>query len=439
MILGDSKDNKLITEVEAEVCAIPIIDTHEHLISEQERRNLDLDIFFLFSHYTSTDLINSGMSEEEYFSLSDFGITEDKRWRIFEKYWQIIKNTNYSKIVLESVKALYGFDDINAANHAEISKKINDTKNIEWYDHVLSDRSRIKYILNFIENIPEISDTSPLKRSDTMPVKNFVDIISVCCKEDLMRFEKKYDTTLYNLKDYLDLIDSLFEESVNNNYRAIKIVLAYMRDIHFEEIDFGEADKVFSRLYKLRDYGFLEKKDFLSKNELSPLQDHLVHYIIQKAISYNLPIQIHSGLLDGNLGNISGTNPNYLINLFLKYRNAKFDIFHAGYPYSDILVSICKQFPNVYFNLCWIHDVSADLYGDVLERVCEILPSNKVFGFGGDYKLVECIYGAQKTARKTITTLLYKKIRSRYFTFEEGIEYAKKILYKNPLAFYSLN
>lgn len=439
MILGDSKDNKLITEVEAEVCAIPIIDTHEHLISEQERRNLDLDIFFLFSHYTSTDLINSGMSEEEYFSLSDFGITEDKRWRIFEKYWQIIKNTNYSKIVLESVKALYGFDDINAANHAEISKKINDTKNIEWYDHVLSDRSRIKYILNFIENIPEISDTSPLKRSDTMPVKNFVDIISVCCKEDLMRFEKKYDTTLYNLKDYLDLIDSLFEESVNNNYRAIKIVLAYMRDIHFEEIDFGEADKVFSRLYKLRDYGFLEKKDFLSKNELGPLQDHLVHYIIQKAISYNLPIQIHSGLLDGNLGNISGTNPNYLINLFLKYRNAKFDIFHAGYPYSDILVSICKQFPNVYFNLCWIHDVSADLYGDILERVCEILPSNKVFGFGGDYKLVECIYGAQKTARKTITTLLYKKIRSRYFTFEEGIEYAKKILYKNPLAFYSLN
>ncbi len=439
MILGDSKDNKLITEVEAEVCAIPIIDTHEHLISEQERRNLDLDIFFLFSHYTSTDLINSGMSEEKYFSLSDFEITEDKRWRIFEKYWQIIKNTNYSKIVLESVKALYGFDDINAANHAEISKKINDTKNIEWYDHVLSDRSRIKYILNFIENIPEISDTSPLKRTDTMPVKNFVDIISVCCKEDLMRFEKKYDTTLYNLKDYLDLIDNLFEESVNNNYRAIKIVLAYMRDIHFEEIDFGEADKVFSRLYKLKDYGFLEKKDFLSKNELAPLQDHLVHYIIQKAISYNLPVQIHSGLLDGNLGNISGTNPNYLINLFLKYRNAKFDIFHAGYPYSDILVSICKQFPNVYFNLCWIHDVSADLYGDVLERVCEILPSNKVFGFGGDYKLVECIYGAQKTARKTITTLLYKKIRSRYFTFEEGIEYAKKILYKNPLAFYSLN
>ncbi len=439
MILGDSKDNKLITEVEAEVCAIPIRDTHEHLISEQERRTLDMDIFFLFSHYTSTDLINSGMPEEEYLSLFDFSITEDNRWRLFEKYWPLIKNTNYSKIVLESVKVLYGFDDINAANHMEISRKINDTKKIEWYDHVLSDRSKIKYVLNFIENIPDISDTSPLKRVDTIPVKNFVDIISVCCKEDLMRFEKKYDTTLYNLKDYLNLLDSLFEKSINNNYRAIKIVLAYMRDIYFEEITFWEADKVFSSIYKLKNYGFLEKKDFLSKNELKPLQDYLVHYIIQKAIFYNLPIQIHSGLLDGNMGNISGTAPNYLINLFLKYRNAKFDIFHAGYPYSDILISICKQFSNVFFNLCWMHDVSADLYGDILEKVCEILPSNKVFGFGGDYKLVECIYGSQKTVRKTISSLLYKKIKTRYFSFEEGIEYAKKILNKNPMSFYSLN
>ncbi|MCK5566391.1 MAG: hypothetical protein KAI62_00670, partial [Actinomycetia bacterium] len=60
--MRENKDNKLIKEIEAEVFSIPIIDTHEHLISEQERRTLDLDIFFLFSHYTSTDLINSGMS-----------------------------------------------------------------------------------------------------------------------------------------------------------------------------------------------------------------------------------------------------------------------------------------------------------------------------------------------------------------------------------------
>ncbi len=53
--------------------------------------------------------------------------------------------------------------------------------------------------------------------------------------------------------------------------------------------------------------------------------------------------------------------------------------------------------------------------------------------------LIKFIYGNQKTVRKTISSLLYKKIKSKYFTFEEGIEYAKKILYKNPLAFYSLN
>ena len=221
--MRENKDNKLIKEIEAEVFSIPIIDTHEHLISEQERRTLDLDIFFLFSHYTSTDLINSGMSEEEYFSLSDFGITENKRWGIFEKYWPRIKNTNYSKIVVESVRSLYGFDDINAANHSEISRKINATKNTEWYDYVITDRSKIKYVLNFIENIPDISDTSPLDRQDIIPVKNFVDIISVCCREDLVNLENKYEVILYNLKDYLEMIDEIFIESIKNNYKAVKL------------------------------------------------------------------------------------------------------------------------------------------------------------------------------------------------------------------------
>jgi len=433
------EDNKLIKEIEKEVFSIPIVDTHEHLISEQERRTLDLDIFFLFSHYTSTDLVSSGMPEDEYLKLFDTGIGEDVRWGMFEKYWPRIRNTNYSKIVLEAVRDLYGFDDINASNHGKISRKISDTKKSEWYDHVLSDKSRIKHILNFIENIPDIMDTSPIKRSDIIPVKNFVDIISVCCREDIVFFENKYDISIYGLKDYLCMIDNIFKESIGIGYRALKIVLAYMREIYFEETTFSEANRIFSRFYKLKEYGFLEKKDFLSKSELKPLQDYLVHYIIQKAISYGLPIQIHSGLLDGNIGNITGSNPAFLINLFLKYRTGKFDIFHTGYPYTDVLISICKQFPNVYFNLCWIHDVSADLYGSILQRVCEILPSNKVFGFGGDYKIVECIYAAQKTARRAIISLLYGKIMEKYFSFDEAISYAQKILYKNPLSFYVPN
>ena len=83
--------------------------------------------------------------------------------------------------------------------------------------------------------------------------------------------------------------------------------------------------------------------------------------------------------------------------------------------------------------------MSADLYGSILQRVCEILPSNKVFGFGGDYKIVECIYAAQKTARRAIISLLYGKIMEKYFSFDEAISYAQKILYKNPLSFYVPN
>ena len=258
--MGEDKDNKLIKEIEAEVFTIPIVDTHEHLISEQERRNLGLDIFFLFSHYTSTDLINSGMSEEDYFLLFDSSIEEGERWKLFEKFWIRIKNTYYSKILLDSVRSLYGFEDINGKNHESISQAINNTKDTEWYDYVLSEKCRIKYLLNFIENIPDISDTSPIKRKDVLPVKNFIDIISVCCREDLIDMEKKYNIDIYSLKDYLKMIDDIFEEAVRCRYRAVKIVLAYMRGIFFEEATVSEADKIFSKLFELKDYGFLGKK-----------------------------------------------------------------------------------------------------------------------------------------------------------------------------------
>jgi uncharacterized protein len=125
-----------------------------------------------------------------------------------------------------------------------------------------------------------------------------------------------------------------------------------------------------------------------------------------------------------------------LINLFLKYSGARFDVFHAGYPFSDELITLSKQFANVYFDLCWIHQVSSSLYEDILARAVETIPSNKIFAFGGDNAIVECAYGALKIAKASITNMLYKKVKEDYFTFEQAIQIAQKILYLNPKALY---
>ncbi|MHB9127546.1 MAG: amidohydrolase family protein, partial [Candidatus Humimicrobiaceae bacterium] len=424
-------------EITEQLLSMPIFDTHEHLMSEGERRLQNLDVFYLFSHYIGSDLVSSGMSETDFNKILDKSIDIEERWNIFLPYLENVRNTSYFRIVFEAVNGLFGIDGITKDSYMKLSQKLEETKKKDWYEDILSKKCRIEYMLDFIENMPGIKDQRPLAKHGAIAVKNFDDIVSVCCMEDIFRFEKKYNTSIYKFKDYLDMIDRIFEDSKKAGYKVLKIVIAYFRIINFEEVTFAEADKVFSRFFMLKDYGFLERVDFLSKDELKPLQDFLIHYIIQKAITYSWPVQIHSGLLNGNRNNVANSNPCFLINLFLKYRNCSFDIFHAGFPFTEELIAITKQFTNVYFDLCWIQQVSFKLYKDILGLALETIPSNKIFAFGGDNFILECTYGSQKIVRRLISEVMYEKVSDGYFTFDQAIKTAEKILYLNPKSVYS--
>lgn len=427
-------DNKLYDEISNAIFSLPIFDTHEHLIAEEDRRKSNLDFSLFFMMYAGTDLRNSGMKEEDYLAFQDKKVDLEKKWNYFSEHWKNIKNTSYSKVILEAVNGLYGYEDINEENYVQLSEKIKKTSGLNWYDKVIKE-SNVKKILNHLENIWQ-ADIKIIKRPEFKPVIHVDDIICLCCREDVFALEKKFNKNIYKLQDLLDILDSIFAKKEQENYKAFKIALAYMRSIIFDEVTFYEADKIFSNIFKLKSYGYLEKKDFISKDDLKPFQDFLVHYLIQKAIEYDLPVQIHTGIFENLWNDVLNSNPAFLINLFMKYRNCNFDIFHAGYPYSDQLIAISKQFPNVYFDLCWIVDISPALYKRVLNLLLEIIPSNKIFGFGGDYMFIEGLYGSQKIVRRAIADLLYEKIDQKYFKFDEAIEFAKKILYLNPKALY---
>ena len=429
-------DNKLYEEIKSAIGSIPIFDTHEHLMAEEDRHNFNLDFSLFFMMYAGTDLLTSGMTEKEFENFQDPYTDIEKKWSCFSKHWPNIKNTSYSKVILAAVKDLYGYDDITEKNYIELSKKIKDTKNIKWYDYVLKEKSNIKWVLNHLDNVWQASK-KVLDREEFRPVLNLDNIINTCCLEDILGLEKRYNVNIYKLDDLLEVIDTIFEKKNDIGYMGVKTAIAYMRPIRFEETTFAEADKVFSSIFKLKSYGFLEKKDFLSKEELKPLQDFMIHYLVQKAIESDLPVQMHTGIFELLRNDISNSNPSYLVNLFMKYRKCRFDIFHAGYPYSDQLISICKQYPNVYFDLCWIADISTSLYKEILNKLIEIIPSNKIFGFGGDYMFIEGLYGSQKLARKAISELLYDKVDQGYFSFEQAIEFAKKILNQNPKDVYN--
>lgn len=441
---------KLFKRISKEVQKIPLVDTHEHFLLEEERLNTTLDLFYLFPHYTSSDLISSGMSPEtlDEIRISDFSLEE--KWQKFKLYWERIKNTAYSKALLIAVRDLFEIEDINENTYRELSEKISASNKKGWYRYVLRERANIDVsVVDFlgreilkseapriggrVENVRFQADKKvPLMDKDLfVPVARFDEFISIRNLDEIRRIEEEYDIAVHSLDDLFKALDYAFEKRIREGIVGIKTGLAYVRILKYEKTPKYEAETLFNRIFQHLGEG-------LSWKEAKPLEDFIMHQVIRRAIGHNLPIQIHTGLQEGNGNMITNSNPTHLINLFVEYDKAIFDIFHAGYPYTGELTAIAKNFSNVYVDMCWLHIISPSVARRLLEEWIEIIPLNKIFAFGGDYKIVEGAYAHSRIARDNVARVLAKMVKEEYFDEEEALELAHKILRDNSYEVFKL-
>jgi len=75
---------------------------------------------------------------------------------------------------------------------------------------------------------------------------------------------------------------------------------------------------------------------------------------------------------------------------------------------------------------------------DPLDKIVKI-DSNKIMAFGGDFgEVVEGTYGHFVIARKNVTEVLTKLVEDGYYSEEDAILIAKRILRENALELYQL-
>jgi len=117
----------------------------------------------------------------------------------------------------------------------------------------------------------------------------------------------------------------------------------------------------------------------------------------------------------------------------------KFDVFHAGYPYFRELAVLAKNFPNVYPDLCWVHIVSPAAARAILSEWLDLIPSNKILAFGGDYRFVEGVYGHAVLARGNVVSVLEEKVSRREIDLKQVPYLASRLLRENARDLYSLN
>jgi predicted TIM-barrel fold metal-dependent hydrolase len=424
---------------------IKIINTHEHIVPEDARLDTKLDFTYLLCYYLSDDMVSAGMDPDdleairgparqmmqiedrlsyprdpfypfpERLPLTELSIGE--KWNIFAPFWERARNTGFARCILIAIRELFDIPDLNADTVHSLSDALHASNKKGWYRHVLQDRAGIEISVNDLS-------TTHIDRELFVPSVRFDRFVDIRDPVDLQQLEYDTDMTIQSLDDLIEALETDMNTKAADGMVAVKTALAYRRTIDFGEPARHEAERAFNRLFR-------HPTQRVSWEEAKPLQDYVMHQIVRLAVEYNRPIQVHTGLLGGNGNLLTNSKPALLTNLFLRYPRARFDLFHAGYPYHHELAALAKNFPNVYVDMCWMYMISPWMAARILHEFLDMVPANKILGFGGDFIIVEGSYGHSRLARQVISQVLAERVEAMHYTEQEALRFGRMILREN--------
>ena len=391
------------------IAEFEIIDCHEHLPPESVRLEMHADVFTLFSHYTRLDLWNAGMSQEAWNDLFDPSIPLDRRWESFEPYWNEIRLTSFAKSALLTAKHFYGFDDINEQTYGPLSQTIAQANKPGIYRRVLRDACNIRTALTQCGT----TETGTELLTPVVVIGGFFS------RQDV---EERFggEAATGSLDELVDTARKYVAKIEGQGAVGIKIM----------SWPYGQPDReaAVTALAEIDRGGTLT-------GPTNPLFDYLVDQMIASAGELDMVTCVHAGYW----GDFRDLDPLHMIPLITRHAEARFDIYHVGYPWVRETLMLGKGFPNVWLNFCWTHIISQRFAVAALDEAVDLLPANKLLAFGGDYqKPVEKVIGHLMMAREDVAEVLARRISSGQMTENGALDLARKWFWDNPVQLYTL-
>ncbi len=412
---------------------IKIIDTHEHQRRPEEYGNYKFRFYHLIAaSYLAADVSSAGANGHD-FKLMD-SLSLDNLWDIYGEALNYTRNTSYYSQFADGFRKLYGFSDpyFTKDNIEELSGRIEiNYKNYDsWFNQAFH---KAGYDLMFIDQYWNPFNTKIDERYFALAL-NINALINASSrkpeKADPLNSTYKEaageDYEINDLDDYLKFCDHLFKKNVENKAVCIKNSQAYSRTLYYENVPYEEARILFDK-----------PSSQLAPPEAKKIEDFMFHWIIQKAIEYDLPVQIHTGYLAGSGNILDNSQPIKLNNLFLKYPKAKFVLFHGGFPWTGEVEALSKMFPNVYLDLVWLPQISREEAVNALDVMLDCVPYNKFF-WGGDCGLIEESVGSLTFARDVVSEVLAKRVKRGLMTDKVALEIVDRIFRENAIKVFNL-
>jgi predicted TIM-barrel fold metal-dependent hydrolase len=311
----------------------------------------------------------------------------------------------------------FGEEEITDSNYRSLSQKIKDADTPGLYDRILKETCRIERVIN--QGSWKDSFAPCLYRPFMyLPETDARDITTI-----YRDWEAGTGRTLRTAEEWAR---AWCADISAQGYIGLKFAASIPPDC----IPDADAESLYR---KLRD-GSIDDPG------AKALGIWLMHASIRIAPAHRFIVAIHCGLNWEVYMDLSDKSPMRVVPLLLKYRATTFDLYHAGIPWVREMGVIGNQYPNANLNLCWTHQGSPYMAEHMINEWIDLVPSNKIIGFGGDvsagpYK----VYGALCFARENIARALAVRIRRGQMTEERAVDVCRTWLYDNPRRIYGLS
>ena len=399
---------------------LPLIDTHEHVERDQHGKYYGSDLFDILKNtcYLWADLVSSGMPPDPWAADET---DDDKKWHAIRAYMPNVVASGYYRGIVCGLQAIHGLQGsvIDDTNWRSLNERIRGAyADPLWTEKVLREKTHVEWAINDVDGFN-------MNRSLFLPSLKFDYLLRGGTPEGRHQIEQMDGRKIQHFDDYLQFLGDKLLEFKTLGAVALKTVTPYYRSFEYDEVPEDEAR------------GAYRATGVASAKEQKAVEDFAFHFVIQKAIELQFPVQIHTGLLAWNTTYLPYCNPTQLNGLFLRYPECRFVLFHGGYPYADELGVLAKTFPNVFLDLCWLPWISMELTKRFLGIWLEIVPTNK-FMWGGDAHRAECVHGHWLLAQQAVVEVLGEKVKRGALDPQTAMRIVRGIFRENARSLFGI-
>ncbi|HYO81558.1 MAG TPA: amidohydrolase family protein, partial [Bryobacteraceae bacterium] len=384
--------------------------------------------YTLASHYVIHAAVSAGLmpADRKVVESADAPVAE--RWKRFEPHWRNMQWTGYGEALRIAIRDVYGIREITAATIPKIQEAIRSRSRAGLYREILKDRARIHVCIN---------DHYWTAGPDNMDPEFFVlaqkfdGYLMPITRGGVERLGAQVNHDISDLGGLKKALEKQFQKALALGLVAVKSTIAYQRDLRLKETGVADAERDLRQVFKTEEAA--ERGWRLVRDRpAQALSNHMFHHLAGLAGAAGIPFQIHTGLQAGNGNFLEHTRPTDLTEVFFIHPRTRFDLFHIGYPYWQECAVLGKTFPQVFIDFCWMHVVSPTGAQNALKEMLDLVPVNKIMGFGGDYLYPELSYAHLTMAQHNIARVLADKVEARAFSEEEGARLGRMLLRDNP-------